>query len=775
MKPITQNPYLCGNRLTQGTQPFTKCGILKIMDTVIGIVERITFYNEDNGYGVIKVVPEAKLPNHTAKDGTVTVVGVMPMLGVGENVEFVGEWRDDSRYGMQLRVEKVTPIEPTSELGITQYLSSGIVKGIGPVTAEKIVKHFGMDTINVLTHEPERLHEVPGLKTQIADKLAVAWAENYGERQTVIFLQGYGITARMARRIMERYEGETIKVVKENPYALADDVWGIGFLRADQLAQNMGIPRDSRLRLSAGLRYTLKHMSNDGHTYAPRDILLDTAITLLEVEDRSLIDTCLNAEIAAGNLIEDPIVVDHQSRNAIYLPHYYRAEKTSARRLNQLAEMPSKITEYELEIDWPTFLHGLAADHDVTLTEQQQSAVRAAFANKVSILTGGPGTGKTTTLRMVIEALEAQVKNISIALASPTGRAAKRLSEATGRDAFTIHRLLGFSTLGTFDRHEENPLMIDMLIVDEASMIDILLLSSLLRALKDETHLMLVGDIDQLPSVGAGNVLRDIIESKVAHVTRLKQIFRQSEDSHIILNAHRVNQGKLPFVDNKSKDFYFFRQEDPKLAANLVVDVVTNRIPQKFGYHPVYHVQVIAPMYRGPAGINRLNELLQNALNGETRMEEVSIGGRRYRVGDKVMQTKNNYDREVFNGDIGYITAISKNDNILEVTMDEQRYIYYDFADVHELILAYCISTHRSQGAEYPVVVMPMLTQYYMMLQRNLLYTAITRAKKMVVIVGNRQAIRMAVNNNKVSLRYSGLLYRIVAMAASSKETGRLL
>lgn len=732
------------------------------MDILTGTIEVVTFYNPENGYSVLKVVPDKKMPQRTDRAGRVTVVGSMPELAVGESVQFEGDWVDDPRYGLQLRAQTVTPIVPTSIQGITRYLASGIVKGIGPKTAEKIVDHFGTKTLDILNRDPQRLKEVPTLKPGLAEELAKAWAENYEIRETMIFLQGYGVSAKMANRIYAEYGGETIRRVQEDPYTLADDVFGIGFIRADQIARSMGIAADAPERLRAGLFYTLNQLANDGHTYAPRAFLINKACELLEVESHEQFAALLDAQIAARNLIADRLdnapLQDNHTTSAIYLPMYYRAEKAAAEYLRQLADMPSMLLEEAREIDWKPFLSQIAQKNSVTLTAQQQGAVKAALTTKVSVLTGGPGTGKTTTLQMVIAALESL--DYEFALASPTGRAAKRLSEATGREASTIHRLLGYTTFGEFNHDEDSPLEIDMLIVDEASMIDQMLFFYMLRALPPEAHLMLVGDVDQLPSVGAGNVLHDVIDSGIAFVTRLETIFRQSDNSHIIVNAHRVNQGNAPYMDNRSEDFFFFGQDDPALAADLVVDIVQNRIPNKFGYDPVDGVQVIAPMYRGPCGIHALNERLQAALNGDKRYAEKVIGSRVFRVGDKVMQTKNNYEKEVFNGDIGRLYGIDFDENAFEVVFDG-RYVFYDFSEAEELIHAYCISTHRSQGSEYPVVVMPILTQHYMMLQRNLLYTAITRAKEIVVMVGNRKAVYLAVNNNKVAERYTGLLARL--------------
>jgi exodeoxyribonuclease V alpha subunit len=730
------------------------------MEILTGTIERITFYNEENGYTVLKMTPDIKQqPGAMARDGTVTVVGSMPELAPGESVEFSGSWINDPRWGLQFRAEMVKPVIPSSEEGIVNYLSSGLVKGIGPRTAQKIYDHFGEDTLQILERDPGRLDEVQGLKTDLAKRLITAWAENQAVRQTMIFLQGFGVSSRMAVRIHSEYGVNTAQYVKDDPFRLADEVFGIGFLKADVIARNMGVESDAPTRIRAGLHYALNKLSSEGHTYAPRHLLLTTAAELLGIEQSTRIAAALDGQIVAGELVGESIVEADGSRvDAIYLPAYYHSEKGAAKMLRAIIDSPSSLIGAWKTVKWDKFLADLAQKNDVSLTEQQQGAVKAALTTKVSVLTGGPGTGKTTTLQMVINALVWAKRGFK--LASPTGRAAKRLSEATGYAASTIHRMLGYAPDGGFLIDEEEPLDADMIIVDEASMLDLVLFYNLLKAIRPHTHLMLVGDVDQLPSVGAGNVLRDVIESGLAHVTRLETIFRQSEDSLIVVNAHRVNHGEAPHVHNNSSDFFFFRQEDPVAAAEMVVDIVQNRLPSKFGVDPLEDVQVIAPMYRGPAGVNALNEALQAALNGSSRKAEKRIAGRLFRAGDKVMQIKNNYEKEVFNGDIGRIHGIDLDDNLLEVIMDG-RYIFYDYTEAEELTHAYCISTHRSQGAEYPVVVIPLLTQHYMMLQRNLLYTAITRAKKTCVMVGSHKAIHMAVSNNKVAERYSGLLARL--------------
>lgn len=731
---------------------------------IVGTVERITFYNEENGYSVLKIMPEKRISGISARDGTVTVIGTMPELGIGEEVKFIGSWIEDPKYGTQFRAEMVSPIVPTSIEGLKRYLGSGFVKGIGPRRAEMIVDHFGKKTLDVLNHEPERLKEVAGIPSSKVEALIEEWKSSIGARDAMIFLQTYGVTSLMAKRIYQTLGMGTIPRVKADPYVLADEVMGIGFMRADQIAQRMGLADNSPERLRAGLFYALNHLAMEGHVCAPRHILIKTAQELLGVDEISALSGILEREIRDENLYTEVISIDRMLTECVYLPMYHRSERAVSDYLKRMVVTPSLILEKTAKLNWDAFLSQLAKNNAVSLSPQQQGAVKSALSGKVSILTGGPGTGKTTTLRMVIHALEAL--ECQYALASPTGRAAKRLAEATGREAQTIHRLFKFKPGEGYNINQDNPLKVDMLIIDEASMIDILLFHGVLGGLSPTTHLMLVGDIDQLPSVGAGNVLNDTISASEKGkfpiaVTRLKTIFRQDKDSHIIVNAHRINQGEIPFLDNQSSDFYFFGEEDPFQCAELIVDIVQNRIPTKFGFDPLTDVQVIAPMYRGGAGVLALNKALQSALNGSYRKAEKIIGGRTFRVGDKVMQTKNNYDFEVFNGDIGYIRGIDFDDNYMEISMDK-RIIEYEFSMAEELIHAYCISTHRSQGSEYPVVVMPIMTQHYMMLQRNLLYTAITRAKEIVVLVGMRQAVAMAVRNNKVAERFTGLLGRLI-------------
>lgn len=731
-------------------------------DTFNGTVEHVTYYNEDSGYAVIQVRPDKKMAAASSGDnGLVSVVGVMPELRAGEYAEFTGEWVEDPRYGLQVRVSTVRPIAPSSREGIIRYLSSGIVRGIGEVRARRIVDHFGEDTLSILNKNPDRLIEVRGIGSRQAKELAAAWVSNVQSRQAMIYLQGLGMTARLATKIYKALGYDVIERVKNDPYSLIDAVFGIGFIKADQIARNMGMPPDAPERLRAGLSYTLQQMTRDGHIFMPRQQLIEKATEILGYGgEPKILDALLSGAVLAGALVIEKLTFNGERVEAVYLPDYHDAEVGAVTHLQTIAETPSIITEEGRKIDWDAYMRRLAATVDTQLSEQQQSVVRAFFTDKIAVLTGGPGTGKTTTVQMLLNALDDY--GYSYMLGSPTGRAAKRLSETTGRDAQTIHRCLEFNPqYGAFMRDEEFPLEIEAMIVDEASMIDLKLFHSLLRGLHPQTHLLLVGDIDQLPSVGAGNVLRDVIASGVAHVTALQTIFRQETDSQIISNAHRINNGDMPITDNSGRDFFFFGEADPFRAAQLLVDVVANRIPKRFGMDPVRDVQVIAPMYRGGAGIDNLNSALRDVLNPEDRrVAQVEIFRRVFRVGDKVMQTRNNYAKGVFNGDIGYVIAIDDGAEIIKVRMGDSE-IEYDYVDCDDLIHAYCISIHRSQGSEYPAVVMPLLTQHYMMLQRNLLYTAITRARQMVVLVGNRDAVRMAVKNNKVAERYSGLLTRL--------------
>ncbi|MBL8132137.1 MAG: ATP-dependent RecD-like DNA helicase [Anaerolineae bacterium] len=726
------------------------------MDTLRGHVERITFNNPDNGYTVLTLKADP-LHSRPKIDGMVVVVGTLPPIATGEDLEFTGTWVENPKYGRQFKAETCVPAAPSSREGLIAYLGGGLVKGIGPKTAEKIVRFLGKDALRTLDHDPDRVFDVPGLKHDLAEKLIMAWRDGQDSRRALIELQGIGISGAMAARIVKYMGTDAPKTVRGNPYTLADDVYGYGFVRADAVARGLGVAADDPNRIRAGLRYTLNQAAFDGHVFLPRGELIRRAGEALAIgSNESLIK-----QIIAEQVFQEYLMVEGDAQSdeaAIYTPEFYEAETNAAQLLRRLAGSQSPLaTKADPALD-TGLLRSLEREHDLALTNQQRDAAAAALLHKVTVLTGGPGTGKTTTLKIVIHALDSL--EASFALASPTGRAAKRLSEATGCPAMTIHRLLGFfPDTGEFLYDETNPLDVDVLVLDETSMLDLMLFDAVLRALKPEAHLMLVGDVDQLPSVGAGNVLRDVIESGAAQVTRLKTIFRQEAGSMIIANAHRINSGEQPILDNNGSDFYFFGAEDPEQTGELIVDIVINRLPKRFGIDPLRDVQVIAPMYRGPSGVDALNAMLQGALNPARGAPETKVSGRVLRVGDKVMQTKNNYELDVFNGDIGYLDEIDREYGV-SVEFDGNS-VLYEFQHVEQLIHAYCISTHRSQGSEYPVVVMPVLTQHYIMLQRNLLYTAVTRARQIVVLVGSRKAVAIAVGNDRVTERFSGLRARL--------------
>lgn len=723
-----------------------------------GAVERITFYNPETGYCVLRLKPDRRIVNRNRdEEGLVTIVGVMPELQPGETLRLSGQWTTHPDFGRQFRAEIVTQIAPTTVEGIRRYLGSGLIKGVGQRTAEKIVDFFGERTLEILDNSPDRLNDVPGIKRNAIDGIIKAWSEQRAIKDVMLFLQSHGISTGLAFKIYKQYGDKSIPVVRADPYQLARDVIGIGFKTADKIARDLGMPPDSPERMAAGVVYALNQHVNNGHTYAPDDDLIALAAEMLDAAPE-LIESAITRLQARSEIIVDNVPRGDDSIRAIYLPGMYYSEIGVSKRLANMAHNPASSLTTARATNWEQFFKNLATEDHINLTEQQRDAVKSVVTNKVSVLTGGPGTGKTTTLRAVIRMLE--VNHKSYALASPTGRAAKRLGEATNRPAQTIHRLLAYSPQDGWGFNEDSPLDVHAVILDETSMLDLVLFYNVLKALTPETHLLLVGDVDQLPSVGAGDVLRDVINSGVAHVTRLQTIFRQSETSLIVANAHRINRGELPEISNKSSDFYIFREDDPDSAAELIVDLVKNRIPQKFGFNPENEIQVLAPMYRGSVGVQALNTMLQAALNPPGRAAERKMYGTVFRVGDRVMQTKNNYNKEVYNGDIGRVHSLDMTEQTMTVIIDN-RFIEYDWNECDELTHAFCISTHKSQGAEYPVVVLPLMTQHYMMLQRNLIYTAITRAQKLVVLVGSQKALAMAVRNDKVAERYSGLRHRL--------------
>ncbi len=728
------------------------------LDTLIGAVERITYYNPETNYCVLRLRPQQLL---LGRDPLITVVGTMPELQPGESVRLEGEWINHPQYGRQFCAETVTQIRPAGVEAIRRYLGSGLIKGIGPITAQKIVDKFGEETLDILDRAPERLLEVDGVGKHRARLIAEAWIEQQQIKQVMLFLQGHGISTSLAVKIYKHYGEQAIPIVSRDPYRLAADIFGIGFKTADKIAQDLGLPPDAPGRMAAGIAYVLGQATDEGHVFLPRDALVEEATALLGVEAER-VEEALRLMVARGEVMLEPVPVPDALElvEAVYLPAMYHSERGVAIRLRQMFQTARSRLADLANTAWSALLDR-AAHGPGPLTAQQRDAVRAALTHKVSVLTGGPGTGKTTTLRALITVL-GQTRH-SFLLASPTGRAAKRLSEATGQPARTIHRMLGFSPAEhRFLHNEDNPLNADAIVVDEASMIDLVLFYHLLKAIPPDAHLVLVGDSDQLPSVGPGNVLHDVIAARMGPVTQLEVIFRQAETSQIITNAHRINRGELPDTSNQSNDFFLFSEEDPQKAADLLVDIVRKRIPARFGLDPLQDVQVLAPMYRGPVGVSALNEALQEVLNPnpDGRKAERRLAGRLFRVGDKVIQMRNNYEKDVFNGDIGFVYGFDLTNQIMTVRMDE-RLVRYDFAEADELTHAYCISVHRAQGSEYPCVVMPIVTQHYLMLQRNLLYTAVTRARQLVVLVGTRKAIAIAVRNDQVARRWSALAWRL--------------
>ena len=753
-----------------------------------GVVDSITYYSEDTGYSVIKIVPDNPRTPTPVYDGTVTVVGTMAEFGEGESVQFTGTWEQHRQYGKQFKVIKAILRLPRTEPEMISYLSGEAVRGIGAESAAAIVRHFGEATFEILDEEPERLYRIPELKPEVARRLIHQWEHNHVQRHTLNYLQtDLGFSAKLARRIYTAYGPKTRRTIRTNPYQLAADDFRT-FKQADEIAKSLGVLADHRVRLRAGMLQALHDFANEGHTFAPRAAAIAGAGKLLDSQDEGALEAALNAQLDAELLGEDSLD-DGGAKpiRAIYLPKYYQAENAIVDKLRVMADKGSRLMYKQYADDWRKALASLPRSDSISLSDQQTDAIVAALTEKVCVMTGGPGTGKTTILRELVKV--ASRRSYAVTLAAPTGRAARRLSDATGHIASTIHRLLVWEPeTNWFSHNEGNPLATDMVIVDEASMLDLLLLDSLIRALQPTAHLLLVGDVDQLPSVGAGNVLRDVIDSGVAKVTRLDKVYRQEEKSHIVSNAHSINRGQMPYIGNDSRDFFFFNIKDPGELASWVVDIVARRVPQEWQYDPKHDIQVIAPLKAGAVGVKFLNRRLQQALNGAAPAE-AKFRSRVLRVGDKVMQTQNDYEKEVFNGDIGFIDSIDTAAKSLKVRfeygnpegfskrtaedsddLDLEQFlerpkdldlVHYSFSETDALELAYCITVHKSQGSEFPVVVMPVHSGHGRMLQRNLLYTAITRAEKMVILVGTANAIQRAVKNNNVAQRHSGLLHRL--------------
>lgn len=724
------------------------------------VLERVTYVSEETGYTIARV--------DTGRGGDlVTVVGALLGVQPGESLRLVGRWTSHPQYGRQFQIDSFTTVLPATIQGIERYLGSGLIKGIGPKTAARIVEHFALDTLRVIEEEPGRLVEVPGLGPKRTRMIAEAWEEQKAIKEVMVFLQGVGVSTSLAVRIYKKYGDAAISVVRNEPYRLAADVWGIGFKTADTIAQAVGIPHDSPQRVRAGIQYTLSEAAEDGHCYLPEPNLLADAAEILGVPVE-LVRRCLD-ELAGEEGVVRHAVPNPTTEGgvipAVYLVPFDRAEAGLAGSLLRLLDgredrMPAFAT-----VDWAKALAWLRARTGADLAAEQEQAVKLALTAKVAVLTGGPGCGKSFTVKSIITL--AAAKRAKIVLAAPTGRAAKRMTELTGHPAATVHRLLQLRPGGDPTHDRDNPIDADLVVVDEASMLDLILANKLVKAVPRGAHLLLVGDVDQLPSVGAGEVLRDVLAAERIPRVRLTKIFRQAQQSGVVVNAHRINAGQPPQL-KPYPDFFHFPVEEPEAAAEVVVDVVARRIPRKFGIRP-RDIQVLTPMHRGPAGAGNLNLVLQQALAPQREgTAERRHGARVFRVGDKVIQIRNNYDKGqagVFNGTVGVVTALSTEDRQLTVRTDEDEDIPYDFDELDELQHAYAITVHRSQGSEYPAVVVPVTMSSYTMLQRNLLYTAVTRAKKLVVLVGSSKALAIAVRTAGTGRRHTALTHRLTSTA----------
>ena len=741
------------------------------------VVERVTYQNPENGYSVLKCA----VKNYNE---LVTVVGNLLDANVGSVLLIDGNWKVDAKYGRQFLAESWEETMPATVFGIEKYLGSGLIKGVGPKFAKKIVQQFGTDTLEIIETDVQRLLEVSGIGRKRVDKIAESWERQKEIKNVMLFLQDHGVSTAFAAKIYRQYGNESIPKVKENPFRLADDIWGIGFKTADSIAMKLGIEKEAFIRLRSGIMYTLSELADEGHVYAEREQLIKKASELLEAEDTSIIMTMdqmlkdeelIREKMMVPQFAEDEVAPEDAAKEiekeCIYLPPFYYAEVGVANKLKKLAAEPAtdrlwvslmkarqETGNPELSVSVDKIQKTVHMEYD----EVQVEAIRRAATAKVLVLTGGPGTGKTTTTQGIIAAY--RTFGLKILLAAPTGRAAKRMTEATGLEAKTIHRLLEFKPPEGYQKNEETPLEGDVLIVDECSMIDIVLMNALMKAIPPHMRLILVGDIDQLPSVGAGNVLRDVIDSDVFPVVRLTRIFRQAQTSRIIMNAHKINAGQMPDISNgKNTDFFFIAQEDPDEAVKKIVELVQKNLPRYY-QTPASQIQVLTPMQRGVVGATNLNMALQEALNPQG--EGLRRSGFVYRPNDKVMQIKNNYDKEVFNGDIGIIESVDLQDRTLLVNFDN-RSIEYDATELDELVHAYATTIHKAQGSEYPIVVMPVLMNHFVMLQRNLVYTGITRAKKILVMVGTKKALAYAVRNVTVTKRNTLLKERLAGVIAA--------
>lgn len=730
------------------------------MEKFEGTVSDIVFYNEDNGYTVAKIKTE---------DFTEVITGIMPGIATGENIEIEGAWNVHDTYGRQLNVSSYQVVVPSTISGILSFLSSGVIKGVGEKMAKKIVDMFGIQTLEVIQKHPEELLKIDGIGRKKLDPIIESYNENMGVKNVIVTLSPYGISPKLSMKIFRKYGSKSLDVVRSNPYQLIEDVVGIGFKVADDIAKNSGIESDSRYRVEQGIIHVLKASINNGHTFLPEDVVTNEAVSLLtidsEVVEESIFELALSRKI---------ILESYGGYNIIYLARYYKAELDVCMSMVRLSNSEHK----DVKIDIESELEEFQENEGLYLAAAQKQAVRAAFDNGVMVLTGGPGTGKTTTINTIINLFK--INKNKVLLAAPTGRAAKRMTETTGVEAKTIHRLLEMAFDSDdrviFTKNQEEPIEADVIIVDEASMIDIFLMDNLLKAMSPKTRLIIVGDADQLPSVGAGNVLADIISSEVITTIRLTEIFRQAQESDIIVNAHRINNGQDIVANKKDSDFFFINKESDEEILREIESLLSGRLEKFYKVDSLKDIQVLSPMRKGTAGVNNINTELQKVLNPNFKSrQEVELMKRIFRVGDKVMQIKNNYSRNwnnekgtdhgegIYNGDIGYIYHIDKSAKTMYILFDEYKIFKYKFDELDELEHCFCTTVHKSQGSEFPVVIMPMTWGPPMLLSRNLLYTAVTRAKKLVVIVGRKKYMDYMISNNRNNDRYSNLGYKLAS------------
>ena len=715
-----------------------------------GRIDKITYTSEETGYTVAKVIVHGK------KD-PVTVVGNLISPVPGETLTMKGEWTRHPKFGEQFKVSEFSSAAPESLAGIEKYLGSGLVKGVGPVMAERIVKKFGIKTLHIIEKDAGKLSLVEGIGEKRISMIRKAWDEQKEIRNLMLFLHAYGLGAGYAVKIFRKYGNRATAIMKENPYRLAVDITGIGFITADGIGAKLGFSKDSKERIESGIVYVLFTLSEEGHIYYPLPALIENCAAMLDVE-REAVKKGIDAAAASGKIVIEELegdIEETEERKGVFLAKYHYCETGIALLLKIIVTSAKSFRNVipDKAIEWAQ--HQLS----ITLAGKQVEAVRSALCEKVLVITGGPGTGKTTIINAILKIFKRL--RLKILLAAPTGRAAKRMSEATGCGAKTIHRMLEYTPVkGGFQRDENNPLECNLLVVDEASMIDTLLMFSILKAVPPEAALILVGDVNQLPSVGAGNVLNDIIESGLVPVVTLTEIFRQAKESRIVINAHRINGGEMPFLkaDENGSDFYFIEQDNPEKIIEIIRELVTERIPKRFSFDSFDDIQVLTPMHRGILGSSSLNAVLQEALNPGNAL--LVRGEKNYKTGDKVMQVRNNYEKDVFNGDIGRVKSIDSGDQKIVVSFDG-RPVEYDFHELDDIILSYAVSVHKSQGSEYPAVVMPVHTQHYMLLQRNLIYTALTRGRRLVVMVGTKKALAIGINNNRTQKRYTHLKNRL--------------